>query len=149
MLKIIMYKVVRNGFRKLSILWANFTTEDEICNLETNFVWWFYRINTLRQSLLFQKYLYNICVMLHSLLVLQSVENLYFAFFLKKKLEMKYVELVHYKSLIFEVKRYPRKGTLFIVSIFIPWIFLCGKVFLRHFFFFLFFFEESNIVSYN
>ena len=57
--------------------------------------------------------------MLHSLLVLQSVENLYFTFF-KKKLEMKYVELVHYKSLIFEVKRYPRKGTLFIVSIFIP-----------------------------
>lgn len=46
--------------------------------------------------------------------------KLIFYFFKKKQLEMKYVELVHYKSLIFEVKRYPRKGTLFIVSIFIP-----------------------------
>ena len=24
----IMYRVVRNGFRKMSILWVNFTTED-------------------------------------------------------------------------------------------------------------------------
>ena len=39
-----MYRVVRNGFRKMSILWVNFTTEDGISNPETSFVWWFNRI---------------------------------------------------------------------------------------------------------
>ena len=34
-----MYRVVRNGFRKTSILWINSTTEDGICNPETSFVW--------------------------------------------------------------------------------------------------------------
>ena len=38
-----MYRVVRNGFRKMAILWENFSTEDGICNPET-FVWWFCRI---------------------------------------------------------------------------------------------------------
>ena len=30
-----MYRVLRNGFRKMSILLVNFTTEDGICNPET------------------------------------------------------------------------------------------------------------------
>ena len=33
-----MHRVVRNGFRKTSILWIYFTTEDGICNPETSFV---------------------------------------------------------------------------------------------------------------
>ena len=33
-----MYRVVRNGFRKTSILWIYFTTEGGICNPETSFV---------------------------------------------------------------------------------------------------------------
>ena len=41
-----MYKVVRNGFRKMSILWVNFTPEDGMCHPETSFAWWFYRIKT-------------------------------------------------------------------------------------------------------
>ena len=34
-----MYRVVRDGFRKMSILWVNFATEDGVCNPETSFVW--------------------------------------------------------------------------------------------------------------
>ena len=33
-----MYRVVRNGFRKTSILWIYFTTEGGICNPKTSFV---------------------------------------------------------------------------------------------------------------
>ena len=38
-----MYRVVRNGFKKISILWVSFTSDDGICNPEISFVWWFYK----------------------------------------------------------------------------------------------------------
>ena len=36
--RFLMYRIVRNGFRKANILQINFTTEDGICNPETSFV---------------------------------------------------------------------------------------------------------------
>ena len=36
--RFLMYGVMKNGFRKVSILGKNFTTEDGICYSETSFV---------------------------------------------------------------------------------------------------------------
>ena len=67
-----MYRVVRNAFRKMSILWVNFITEDGICNPKN----WFYLMILQNKDMVKIKAVVVILKILASFIVHWHFDNL-------------------------------------------------------------------------